>query len=138
MELINSIGRIYTSVSKRPDLSLVCFRFVLGSATQHVDTHCIVKVSVVRVISIIEVTGGYDVAHNDFIATLETVTIGVAEFDPDCTVLGIAFSLIRIMCGRCTAFNGFNDYQEHSILNLGLPDLSGELCIRIHKLRKIS
>ena len=51
------------------------------------------------VVCIIVVTCGTGVAHNDFISTGETVTIGVTEFGLGPMVLCITISLISTLCG---------------------------------------
>ena len=51
-------------------------------------------------------------AHSDFIATGETVTVGVTAFDLVDTVIGLTVVLMSTLCGRCYSSNAFNDYQE--------------------------
>ena len=77
-------------------------------------------------------------AHSDFIATGETVTVGVTEFDPVDTVIGLTVVLMSTLCGRCYSSNTFNDYQEGIFFHVGLLKFYGEKQICLHHLRKRS
>ena len=109
----------------------------LGDTTQHVASRFIIKVRVGLLICIVEVICVTGVSHNYFISAGETLNVGVTEFQPGCMVIVLTSSFISTLCGRFAASNGFNGFQDHSILYSGFLEFPGEQRIHLQKLRKI-